>query len=190
MKFIQILTFLFFSVCSAQTIGGEDIDREIGRFNANGFSETSSERDTKIADSIRASNVTQAVDLKNTYRSDYKPDSGFFFDNELESTEKQSFTEKNYNVEEATNTPQDENSNNESTIPNNYEETKSLTVIDKFIRIVGLVIGWFVAGFLINFFFYAGKPDYLIGKSETAKNVHIITNIITVILILMTLFSR
>jgi len=127
-------------------------------------------------------------ELKNLHSSDYHPDNGLFFDEELPTSEKQSFTQKNYNVEEATNTSQTENSTNESTSPNNYEQTKSLTVIDKFIRIVGLVIGWFVAGFLINFFFYAGKPDYLVGKSETAKSVHIITNIITVILFFMILF--
>jgi hypothetical protein len=189
MKYIQIITLLFFSMCSAQNIGGEDIDREIGRFNANGFSETSSERDTKIADSIRASDVTQAVDLKNTYRSDYKPDSGLFFKDELQSAEKESFTKKNHNIEEASNTPQAENSTNESISPNYYEETKSLSLIDKIIRIVGLVIGWFVVGFLINYLFYAGKPDYLVGKSEIAKNVHILINIITGVLIFMTLFT-
>ena len=148
----------------------------------------SSDESIKINENNTKTTAQIKEELKNTYRSDYNPDNGLFFDNELESTEKQSFTEKNYNLEEATNTPEAENTNNESTSPNYYDETKSLSVIDKFIRIVGLVIGWFVAGFLINFLFYAGKPDYLVGKSETAKNVHVITNIITVILILMTLF--
>ena len=185
MKLIQIVTLLFFSVCFAQNSNSEDFYSEMGKAQANGVSNSKEQLKSEIADTISTSSKRDMY----APPKDFKPDNGLFFDEELQTTEKQSFTQKNYNVEEATNTSQAENSTNESTSPNNYEETKSLTVIDKFIRIVGLVIGWFVAGFLINFFFYAGKPDYLIGKSETAKNVHIITNIITVILILMTLFS-
>ena len=81
----------------------EDIDREIGRFQASGFSATPDTTGTQaVADSIRASYVTpKTPDLKSINRSDYKPDSGLFFKNELQSSEKQSFTQKNYDVEDA-----------------------------------------------------------------------------------------
>ncbi len=175
-------------MCSAQNSDREDFYTEMGKAQANGISNTSDSETQLITDSIQAGFVSPAKEDMYAPPKDFKPNNGLFFDNELESTEKQSFTQKNYNLEEATNTPQAENFTNESTSPNYYESSRSLSLIDKLIRIVGLVIGWFVAGFVINFFFYAGKPDSLVGKSETAKNVHIIINIITVILILMIFF--
>lgn len=52
-----------------------------------------------------------------------------------------------------------------------------------------IIIGWFVAGFIINFLFYSGKPDYLVGKSQTVKTLHIILNIVTIIVLLSNVFS-
>lgn len=60
---------------------------------------------------------------------------------------------------------------------------------EKLLKIVGLIIGWFAIGFVINVFFYAGKPDYLLGKSNTAKSLHIILNIITVIVLVFIIVS-
>lgn len=59
----------------------------------------------------------------------------------------------------------------------------------KLLKIIGLIIGWFAIGFVINVFFYAGKPDYLLGKSNTAKSLHIILNIITVIVLVFIIVS-
>lgn len=59
----------------------------------------------------------------------------------------------------------------------------------KIFKIIGLIIFWFVAGFIINFFFYSGKPDYLVGKSQTAKTLHIILNIVTAIALLANIFA-
>ncbi len=55
-------------------------------------------------------------------------------------------------------------------------------------NILLIIIGWFVAGFLINVFFYGGKPDYQVGTSNGAKTLHIIVNIITVIMLLRAIF--
>ena len=55
-------------------------------------------------------------------------------------------------------------------------------------NILLIIVGWFVAGFLINVFFYGGKPDHLVGKSNGAKTLHIIVNIITVIMLFKAIF--
>lgn len=52
------------------------------------------------------------------------------------------------------------------------------------LSILGIIIGWFIAGFIINFLAYAGKPQHEIGNSSTAKALHILINIIAVIAIL------
>jgi hypothetical protein len=59
----------------------------------------------------------------------------------------------------------------------------------KILKIIGLIIFWFVAGFIINFFFYSGKPDHLVGKSQTAKTLHIALNIFTGIALLLNIIS-
>lgn len=185
MKIIQIITLLFFSVCFSQNIESENFYSELGKAEANGYSNSKDEVQSEGADSIRNAYKKQKLpDLP----EDFNPDNGLAFGVEVGGSEKLSFHEKNNNIDEATNMPQAENSANESNNSNYNRETKKLSLSDKFIRIVCLVIGWFVAGFLINFFFYAGKPDYLVGKSESAKFVHIITNIITIILFIVILF--
>ncbi|WP_297869550.1 hypothetical protein [uncultured Flavobacterium sp.] len=52
-----------------------------------------------------------------------------------------------------------------------------------------IIIGWFIGGFIINYLFYNEVPDYLVGKSQTAKALHIILNIVTVIALLLNIFS-
>jgi hypothetical protein len=59
----------------------------------------------------------------------------------------------------------------------------------KILKIIGLIIFWFVAGFIINFFFYSGKPDHLVGKSQTAKSLHILLNIFIGIALLLNIIS-
>lgn len=57
------------------------------------------------------------------------------------------------------------------------------------LSIIGIVIAWLVAGFVINFLAYAGKPQHEIGKSDTAKALHILINIIAVIAIIAVIVS-
>jgi hypothetical protein len=61
---------------------------------------------------------------------------------------------------------------------------KKSSFTEKIENIISILFGWFLVGILINFIFYNGKPVHLVGKSETAKNLHIITNILLVILLL------
>jgi hypothetical protein len=57
------------------------------------------------------------------------------------------------------------------------------------LSIIGIIIGWFVLGFIINIIAYGGQSRNEMGKSESAKALHIILNIITVIAIIATIFS-
>ena len=57
------------------------------------------------------------------------------------------------------------------------------------LSIIGIIIGWFVIGFIINFLVYGGKPNSEMGKTETAKSLHIILNVITVIFLIAVLFK-
>jgi len=70
---------------------------------------------------------------------------------------------------------------------NNYNNNSSFG--EKILKTIGLIGFWFVAGFLINFFFYSGKPDHLVGKSQTAKTLHILLNIFIGIALLLNFFS-
>tara|TARA_R110002096_G_scaffold373980_3_gene567541 strand:- start:124 stop:294 length:171 start_codon:yes stop_codon:yes gene_type:complete len=49
------------------------------------------------------------------------------------------------------------------------------------LSIIGIIVGWFVLGFIINFFAYGGKPQHEMGKSDSAKALNNILNIVTVI---------
>ena len=77
--------------------------------------------------------------------------------------------------------------NEETANESNYNYHSSIG--GKLLKIGGIIICWFIVGFLINIFFYAGKPAYLDGSSNSAKSIHIIVNIITVIILVATLFS-
>jgi fumarate reductase subunit C len=57
------------------------------------------------------------------------------------------------------------------------------------LKILILVIGWFVIGFIINLLCYAGKPEKYHGKSQTAKSLHVVVNIITLLLFLGIIFE-
>ena len=57
------------------------------------------------------------------------------------------------------------------------------------IQLLGIVTGWFILGAIINYVIYYGAPSHTLGKSPTAKGLHIILNIITIIAILACLFS-
>jgi hypothetical protein len=69
----------------------------------------------------------------------------------------------------------------------NYN-SNSASLSEKLYKIGGIIVLWFIAGFIINFFFYSGKPDYLVGKSQTAKTLHIISNIVAGIAFLANIF--
>lgn len=57
------------------------------------------------------------------------------------------------------------------------------------LSIIGIIIGWFVLGFVINILAYGGRPHHEMGKSESAKALHIILNILTVIALIAILFG-
>jgi|GEM_PF-4664548 len=57
------------------------------------------------------------------------------------------------------------------------------------LSIIGIIVGWFVLGFVINFIAYRGKPQHEMGKSDSAKALHNILNIVTVIALIAVLFS-
>lgn len=59
----------------------------------------------------------------------------------------------------------------------------------KLLIIFGLIIGWFVVGFIINLLVYSGVPIEQQGNSSTARTLHWILNAATIIAILSTLFS-
>ena len=59
---------------------------------------------------------------------------------------------------------------------------------EKLLKIGGIILCWFIVGFLINIFFYGGKPDYMVGKSQTAKTLHIILNIVIAVAIFGNIF--
>jgi hypothetical protein len=58
-----------------------------------------------------------------------------------------------------------------------------------FLSIIGVVIGWFVLGWVINFIIYSDKPIAIHGTSDTAKTLHILINIGAVIAIIAILIS-
>lgn len=59
----------------------------------------------------------------------------------------------------------------------------------KLLIVFGLIIGWFVVGFIINLLVYAGTPVSEQGHSQTAKSLHLVLNIATVLGLLSTILS-
>ncbi len=57
------------------------------------------------------------------------------------------------------------------------------------LSIIGIIVGWLVIGFLINFIAYSDTPQHLRGNSQTAKNLHILLNVLAVIGIFIVIFS-
>ena len=79
----------------------EDFYTEMGQALTSGISSTPEVGTKEIAESIRASYVKPTKVDTYAPPKDFNPNNGLFFDNELKSTEKLSFTQKNYNVEDA-----------------------------------------------------------------------------------------
>jgi hypothetical protein len=138
--------------------------------------------------------------IKNSYTKEkvftkdpewYTPDNGLYGGTGMRSDYRGSSEEKIYNLSEKSDTI-DSSINvldNNSEYQTDYINSKKATFFEKLIKIIAVVIVWFLLGFLINFFFYAGKPDYMLGKSKTAKNLHILTNICTIFSILYFIFK-
>lgn len=143
----------------------------------------------QVMDSIRTSYTTGKKFTQNPEW--FTPDNGLWGNTGMRSDYRGSLEEKNYNVSEQTVTSDNSISteDNDSFIKQTYTNKKKTTFLEKFFYVVAIIITWFLLGFLINFFFYAGKPDYMIGKSNSAKNLHIIINICTIVIILYTLFK-
>lgn len=57
------------------------------------------------------------------------------------------------------------------------------------LEILGVVVLWFIAGFIINFLLYGHLPVHERRESVTGKGIHIILNIATVIFILRLIFN-
>ena len=57
------------------------------------------------------------------------------------------------------------------------------------LKIIGVIVAWFIIGTLINIVLYSGLPVSERRESDTGKGLHIILNILTVIFILNLLFS-
>ncbi len=55
------------------------------------------------------------------------------------------------------------------------------------LKIFGIAFLWLFLGFLINLIVYAGRPEYEIGTSGTARFLHIVLNIATVLAIIATI---
>lgn len=115
---------------------------------------------------------------------------------------------RNYNTEDAYTLQEDgtyhakyetykEGRDNENPTINEDENIKKNDIFiyekssftDKIENIICLLFGWFLVGILINFIFYNDKPDYLVGKSETARLLHIVANVLLVVFIIATIAS-
>jgi hypothetical protein len=78
-----------------------DFYSEMGKAQADGISSTPDLGTAAIADSIRQSYTQPPKTDMYAPPKDFNPNNGLFFNDELQTTEKQSFTQKNYNVEDA-----------------------------------------------------------------------------------------
>ena len=79
----------------------ENIYSEMGKALADGISSKPDLGTSAIADSIRQSYTQPPKTDMYAPPKDFNPNNGLFFNDELQTTEKQSFTKKNYNVEDA-----------------------------------------------------------------------------------------
>jgi sterol desaturase/sphingolipid hydroxylase (fatty acid hydroxylase superfamily) len=57
------------------------------------------------------------------------------------------------------------------------------------LRIIFIILGWLVAGAVINLIAYGGKPKNEWGSSDYASGWHWVINIITILLLLGTIFN-
>jgi uncharacterized membrane protein YgaE (UPF0421/DUF939 family) len=144
----------------------------------NGIGSDNSGQETVSSLSMKEANKVKLVDYSNVRPSDV------YTTNE-DGTRTAKGDSYNSTTGEVSNDKEVDNSfNNEQT----YNRGSS-SLGGKLFKIGGIIALWFLVGFLINFFFYSGKPDYLLGKSQTAKNFHIILNIVTGIALLANIFS-
>jgi len=59
----------------------------------------------------------------------------------------------------------------------------------KIIAVLGIIVVWFVIGWIINFIAYSDTPAEFRGNSKNVKGIHVLLNIVTFIVILVLLFS-
>ena len=145
---------------------------------------------SQAMENIKNSYTTKKEDLHKTPEW-FTPDNGLYGGTGMRSDYRGSLAEKNYNLSEKSDSIDSSISvvDNNSDYQMDYINSKKATFFEKFIKIIAVVIGWFLLGFLINFFFYVGKPDYMLGKSKTAKNLHILTNICTIFSVFYIIFK-
>lgn len=128
------------------------------------------------------------TDLSKMMPKDFNPKSDYFFNGSVETPVKPTLESRNYNLNDI---DEDNSSNNDDIDTNRNKKYKYIksTFAEKIENIIYLLIGWFLVGILINFIFYNGKPDYLVGKSETARLLHIVANVLLVVFIIATIAS-
>ncbi|MBB6680828.1 hypothetical protein H4O20_05175 [Aequorivita sp. 609] len=59
----------------------------------------------------------------------------------------------------------------------------------KILAVLGIIVGWFVIGGIINFIAYSDTPLESRGNSKSIKGTHVFLNIVALIAILVLLFS-
>ena len=57
------------------------------------------------------------------------------------------------------------------------------------LQIFGLIIGWFIVGWIINVVIYVDVPVEQRGHSKTAQSLHYILNFVTILSIIGLIFS-
>lgn len=108
-----------------------------------------------------------------------------------DNTTNPSWTTRNYDIDNvsATNTNVgSDDSDNYNPYNSEDRDRDSDNKGNTFLKVVGIIFLWFIAGTIINFIFYNGVPDSQLGNNETAKAIHIIVNIITLILLFKVVF--
>lgn len=191
-----ICCMFFFNFCFSQVDNNVDnLSRDIEeRERQAELQRIISEVNQQIEESVRnrsdkLNNENNSnTDLSKLMPKDFNPKSDYFFNGSVETPVKPTLESKNYDLNDI----DEANSSNNDDIDTNknkkYKYNKS-TFVEKIEDIIYLLIGWFLVGILINFIFYNGKPVHLVGKSETAKLLHIVANILLVVFIIAIIAS-
>ena len=186
-----ICCMFFFNFCFSQVDNNVDnLSRDIEeRERQAELQRIISEVNQQIEESVRnrtdklKNENNSNTDLSKLMPKDFNPKSDYFFNGSVETPVKPTLESRNYDLNDI----DEANSSNNDDIDTNknkkYKYNKS-TFVEKIEDIIYLLIGWFLVGILINFIFYNGKPVHLVGKSETAKLLHIVANILLVVFII------
>lgn len=193
---LTICCLFFFNFCFSQVDNDMDI---LSRDNEEMLRHAELDRiilevNQQIEESVRSrtdklnNENNSNTDLSKMMPKDFNPKSEYFFNGSIATPEKPTLESRNYSDEDLdTNV----STNNEDVDYEEYNENnyRKSSIIHKIFNVIYLLIGWFLVGIFINFIFYNGKPDYLVGKSETARLLHIVANVLLVVFIIATIAS-